>query len=131
MQETNKMAQAIRPGTVIFTGNRERLVRFYAPLTGLDVRVDDDKVAVLASDEFELVIHSLAGEPPGEASQPRNDAYLKPFFPVRSLSEAREQARALGGELGPATEEWMARGFRACEAVDPDGNRIQFREVAP
>lgn len=72
-----------------------------------------------------------AGEPPGTVSRPRDDAHLKPFFPVKSLSQARERARALGGELGPATEEWTAHGFRACEAVDPDGNRIQFREIAP
>lgn len=122
---------ATGPGTVVFTGDKERLVAFYASVTGLDLRVHDDEVAVLASDEFELVIHALAGEPPGMASRPRDDVHLKPFFPVKSLSEARERARALGGELGPASEEWTARGFRACEAVDPDGNRIQFRETAP
>ena len=47
-----------------------------------------------------------------------------------SLSEAREKAAALGGQLRAAEEEWTARGFRACEAIDPDGNVIQFREEA-
>jgi hypothetical protein len=28
-------------------------------------------------------------------------------------------------------KEWSARGFRACETVDPEGNVIQFREDAP
>jgi hypothetical protein len=37
---------------------------------------------------------------------------------------------ALGGRLSPAAEEWRGRGFRACEAIDPDGNPIQFREDA-
>jgi len=54
----------------------------------------------------------------------------KPFFPVTSLSKARERAVALGGQLRPRSEEWEARGFRACEAIDPDGNVIQFREDA-
>lgn len=125
------MRQSIRPGTVIFTGDKNRLVRFYEPMTGLKVRVDDGDVTVLASDEFELVIHALRSESQVQASRPRDDAYVKPFFPVKSLSEARECAAALGGQLSPATEEWEARGFRACEAIDPDGNRIQFREIAP
>jgi len=76
--------------------------------------------------------------PPNEASesavdgppQVRQDSYIKPFFPVLNLSEARERAAALGGQLRPAEEEWTARGFRACEAIDPDGNVIQFREEA-
>jgi hypothetical protein len=78
------------------------------------------------------VIHSLSREP--AASKPplaRDDSYIKPFFPVKSLSEAREIATALGGQLRPQNEEWEARGFRACEAIDPDGNVIQFREVVP
>lgn len=28
-------------------------------------------------------------------------------------------------------EEWAARGFRACDGVDPEGNVLQFREPAP
>ena len=65
-----------------------------------------------------------------EAPRVREDSYIKPFFPVNSLSEARERAVALGGQLRPPNEEWEARGFRACEAIDPDGNVIQFREDA-
>ena len=60
----------------------------------------------------------------------REDSCIKPFFPVRSLAEAREHAAATGGKLRPQSAEWEARGFRACEAIDPDGNVIQFREEA-
>ena len=35
----------------------------------------------------------------------------------------------LGGSLEPVEKEWSWRGFRASEAVDPDGNVIQFREA--
>jgi predicted enzyme related to lactoylglutathione lyase len=120
-----------RPGAVIFTGDKERLTSFYQAMTDLPIRVSDATVTVLASDHFELVIHALAGEAPGQASAAREDVYLKPFFPVASLTEARKKAESLGGKLRPADEEWQARGFRASEAVDPDGNVIQFRQDAP
>lgn len=97
---------------------------------GCTCEVDED-VIVLASDEFELVIHALQGEPSGRQPPPaREDVYIKPFFPVPSLATARDTAAALGGQLRPSNEEWEARGFRACEATDPDGNVIQFRERA-
>ncbi|HEX7296460.1 MAG TPA: VOC family protein [Pyrinomonadaceae bacterium] len=119
----------IRPGAVIFTGDHKRLAKFYEAVTGLPVHFTDDGIQVLASDTFELVIHALGSEPAvSDPPRVREDTYIKPFFPVKSLAEVREKATALGGRLRPASEEWEARGFRACEAVDPDGNVIQFRE---
>ena len=127
----SEMQQSGRPGAVIFTGDKDRLAAFYQAVTGLPVRESDESITVLATEHFELVIHALAGEPRGRASAAREEAYVKPFFPVVSLAEARRMAESLGGKLRPAHEEWEAREFRACEAVDPDGNVIQFREVAP
>jgi predicted enzyme related to lactoylglutathione lyase len=119
----------IRPGAVIFTGDHKRLAKFYEALTGLTVRFADEGITVLGSETFELVIHSLPNEPAvSDPPRVREDTYIKPFFPVESLSETREKAAALGGKLRPQSEEWEARGFRACEAIDPDGNVIQFRE---
>lgn len=83
------MNRNVRPGSVIFTGDKKRLTGFYQAMTGLPVREEDDRVTVLASEHFELVIHSLAGEAPGHASAARQDVYVKPFFPVASLAEAR------------------------------------------
>ena len=120
-----------RLGAVIFTGDKDRLARFYQAVTGLKVSAEDHDVTVLASDAFELVIHALPGEPVNQAVPPDREAYVKPFFPVVSLSETRKRVAALGGRLRPADEEWSARGFRACEGVDPDGNPIQFREAVP
>ena len=123
------MTTKIRPGAVIFTGNHQRLAKFYQAVTGLPVSFTDDTLTVLGSDTYELVIHALSGEPAVSEPPPaREDSYIKPFFPVNSLSEARERAAAFGGKLRPENEEWTARGFRACEAIDPDGNVIQFRE---
>jgi predicted enzyme related to lactoylglutathione lyase len=124
------MSTTIKPGVVIFTGDHKRLAKFYEGMTGLTVSFSDDQITVLDSDTLELVIHSIRGEP--AVSKPlrvREDGYIKPFFPVSSLSEAREKAAALGGQLRPQSAEWSGRGFRACEATDPDGNVIQFREA--
>jgi predicted enzyme related to lactoylglutathione lyase len=125
------MLTNVRPGAVIFTGNHKRLAKFYQAMTGLPVSFTDDKHTVLASDTFELVIHFISTAQTVSAPPvAREDSYIKPFFPARSLSEAREKAVALGGRLRPQSAEWSARGFRACEAIDPDGNVIQFREEA-
>ena len=124
------MANTTRVGTVIFTGGKDRLARFYEAVTGLEISTEDDKVTVLTSEEFELVIHALPGEPVNQAMQRQREAYVKPFFPVKSLAETRKRAADFGGQLSPANEEWEARGFRACEAIDPDGNPIQFRETS-
>jgi predicted enzyme related to lactoylglutathione lyase len=128
----NLMITNIKPGPVIFSGDHQRLAKFYEAMTGLAVHFMDDNITVLGSETFELVIHSLSGEPAtSEPPSVRKDSYIKPFFPVTTLSEAREKAAALGGQLRPRSEEWTARGFRACDATDPDGNVIQFREDAP
>jgi predicted enzyme related to lactoylglutathione lyase len=124
------MPHTARFGTVIFTGDKDRLVRFYEAVAAMGISVSDAEVTVLTSDAFELVIHTLRDEPASVHSLPGRESYVKPFFPVASLSETRQRAAALGGRLSPADEEWEARGFRACEAIDPDGNPIQFRESA-
>lgn len=123
------MSENIRPGAVIFTGDHKRLAKFYEAVTGLPVRFTDDGIIVLASDTFELVIHTLKNRPSiSDPPRVREDTHIKPFFPVRSLAEVREKAAAFGGQLRPENEEWKARDFRACEAIDPDGNVVQFRQ---
>lgn len=123
------MAASARYGAVIFAADPERLVDFYTAVTGLAVELADEAVVVLGSRMFELVIHKLAGAPvPGDPPAARQDSYLKPFFPVASLAAARAAAATFGGRLQPADKEWRGRGFLACEAVDPEGNVIQFRE---
>lgn len=121
----------VRPGAVIFTHDHRRLAKFYEVVTGLSVSLADDQIVVLRSETFELVIHLIPNEPVvAEPPRVREDAHIKPFFPVKSLAEAREKAATVGGSLRAADREWSARGFRACEATDPDGNVIQFREEA-
>ena len=49
---------------------------------------------------------------------------------VTSLAVARQQARALGGGMGPPARGWTARNFRACAGFDPEGHVFQAREWA-
>ena len=124
------MDKSARFGTVIFAANHRRLADFYAAVANLHVQLTDDTVAVLQSEGYELVIHRLAGEPEGVPASPRQDGYIKPFFPVADLALARRRVTAFGGQADPPDQEWAARGFRACEAIDPEGNAIQFRQAA-
>ena len=122
------MNTEVIPGAVIFTHDHTRLAKFYEAVTGMTVTFADDQITVLRSEIFELVLHAIRGEPVvKEPPDVREDFYIKPFFVVASLAETRELAAAHGGRLRPADNEWEGRGFRACEAVDPDGNVIQFR----
>jgi predicted enzyme related to lactoylglutathione lyase len=118
-------------GVVIFTGDVDRLTRFYQEVAGLK-RVSRDKThAVLESATFQVVVHAISGEAtPTNPPTAREDGYIKPFFPVKRLAEARERAATLGGMLRSPSAEWEARGFRACDGTDPDGNVIQCRESA-
>ncbi len=140
------MATSIRPGAVIFARDQARLAQFYRALGSLARESGDDSHTVLGSATFELVLHALSGEPPAPSASasastsasasastspsPREDACVKLFFPVASLAHAREQAATLGGRLHPPAREWVGRGFRACDGVDPEGNVIQCREPA-
>lgn len=77
-----------RAGVVIFTGDHERLAKFYEGVTELPITFADETINVLASEAFELMIHSLPSEPAvSEPAMPRVDVYVKPFFPVASLSD--------------------------------------------
>ena len=124
-----------KPGAVIFAADQARLAKFYEALTGMVPQVSDAQHTVLESESFQLVLHALRGEPSvssssGEPPPAREDTYIKPFFPVASLAEARAKAASLGGRLKPESAEWEARGFRAVDGVDPEGNVIQVRQDA-
>lgn len=121
-------------GAVIFAQDVDRVARFYETLLMMSPVHVEQGLRVIASDRMELVIHAL---PPDQTSVPvavevpeaREDTYIKPFFVVTSLSEARQLAPSLGGYVLPPDREFVARRFRACNACDPEGNVVQFREL--
>lgn len=129
------MSRLPAPSAVVFVADVERMTRFYQTVAAMTLLSGDAAHSVLEVEHFQLVIHALSGEPkvvPGPNGEVpvRGDTYIKVCLPVRSLSAARTLAASLGGLLQPAEREWVAeaRGFRACDGHDPEGNVFQLRE---
>ena len=123
-----------KPCAVLFVDDVPRLTRFYQELAQMSLVHRDASHAVLEVDGLELVIHALPPRPadpdhPGSQVEVREDSYLKLCFPVPSIAGARAVAATLGGAIGPPAKEWGARGFRACDGNDPEGNVLQVREA--
>lgn len=125
------MNAVIKPAAVVFAADPARLARFYVAMTGLSVVTEDRQHTVLESETFQLVLHAMSGDHAVESPPVvREDACIKLAFPVASLAQARATAATLGGQVYPLSHEWQARGFRACDGIDPEGNVVQFREIA-
>lgn len=129
------MPSELKPGAVVFARNPERVARFYEELVPMAVAQVEREYIVLECECIQLVIHAIPKrvadsiditEPPSV----REQTPIKLFFPVASLADARVKAALLGGQLGPSRNEWEARGFRACDGHDPEGNVFQLRQDA-
>lgn len=124
-----------KPSVVIFAKNVLQLAQFYRELVGMsEVHQDKDHV-VLDDAGFQVVIHGIPQKIAAsiQISQPpsiRDNTTLKFCLPVSSIGFARAKASELGGAVGPIGKEWAARGFRACDGHDPEGNVFQVRESA-
>lgn len=121
-------------GAVIFAKDIRRVAAFYEHLCALAVVDAHSDHIVLESGAVQLVIHGIPlriaqdihiTQPPAV----REETPIKLFFPVASLAEARALAAQWGGQLLPVGREWEARGFRACDGHDPEGNVVQFRQA--
>lgn len=126
------MSHGPKPSVVLFVSDVARVSVFYRELAAMQVAFADDDHVVLAVDGFELVVHRLFGEPENDANfevTPRDDSYSKLCLPVRDIESARGTAARLGGSIKPQSFEWSARGFRACDGHDPEGNVIQVRQA--
>jgi predicted enzyme related to lactoylglutathione lyase len=124
-----------KPSAVVFVANVPRMTQFYQTLASMALLHEDERHAVLELEGFQLVIHALKGAPDTGAApvgqlHVREDTYIKVCLPVESIAAARTTAARLGGTIRPAASEWEARGFRACEGHDPEGNVLQVRENA-
>jgi catechol 2,3-dioxygenase-like lactoylglutathione lyase family enzyme len=123
------------PSVVIFVRDVRAMSEFYRSVASMDVVVEHADHAILEIPGFQLVIHSLWGEPapqrlPEGPVVVREDSYIKVCLPVGSIATARARAVSGGGSIKPEPQEWEARGFRACDGHDPEGNVFQVRENA-
>ena len=127
------MSGPAKAGLFIYAKDLARLSGFYESLLGM-IRVHSAlDLVVLRSPDIQLTLHaipesiaaSIAVSTPPEK---RDGAALKFFFTVPSIAVALADAPVLGGEVLP--ERWHGPGFKACNAVDPEGNIFQLRESA-
>ncbi|MEA2336159.1 MAG: hypothetical protein QOE82_166 [Thermoanaerobaculia bacterium] len=121
-----------KPSVVVFVADVRRMTTFYRELAAMTVLVEDEGHTVMEVEGFQLVVHKLSGEPQVAEGQVRvrQDSYVKLCLPVASIAAARSIAEANGGAIKSPEHEWEARGFRACDGHDPEGNVIQVREAA-
>lgn len=124
-----------KPSVVIFAKSVLKLATFYQEVATMTVVHQDKDHIVLDQADFQVVIHGIPkaisarihiAEPP----QVREETPIKVCLPVAGIDHARTKAAELGGHVGPKTKEWEARGFRACDGYDPEGNVFQVRECA-
>jgi len=123
------------PSVVLFVADVSRMTGFYQTVASMTFVSGDDSHSVLELEHLQLVVHAVGGRRKSVARargriKIRRDAHVKVCLPVGSIASAREHAAALGGRLHPPDREWEARGFRACDGHDPEGNVFQVREPA-
>ena len=123
------------PSVVLFVADVPCMTHFYQTVASMALVSQDSDHAILELAGVELVIHALRGEPqvlplPDGHVRIREDSYVKVCLPVQSIADARSKVAALGGALQPSAKEWQARGFRACDGHDPEGNVWQARTSA-
>ncbi|MFY1663361.1 VOC family protein [Pseudomonas sp. Pseu.R1] len=122
-------------GAVLFAKDLPRVAAFYRELLGMTQTVTENRLIVLESEVYQLVIHGIPKAvcdrinitaPP----ERRENTALKLVFPVKSLAETRAAAPALGGHVDAPSGQFSTRGFTACDGFDPEGTVVQFRERA-
>lgn len=124
-----------KPSAVVFAKDVEKLAAFYAETAGLARLETGTAHVVLDGEAMQLVVHGIPAAVAARieiASPPlrRESTPIKLCLPVANLAAARRIASAHGGVIDPSANEWAARGFRACDGHDPEGNVVQFREPA-
>ncbi|HRI18661.1 MAG TPA: VOC family protein [Burkholderiaceae bacterium] len=129
-------ASIAQAGAVVFAKNLPTMARFYRELLGMAVLHSEADHVVLEGAGIQLVIHAIPKRIAAQiviADPPvaRDETPIKLFFAVTSLADARVRAASLGGRLAPPGKQWSARGFTACDGVDPEGNMLQLRQTGP
>ena len=126
------MSYESRTGAVLFAKGIDRIANFYSAVLGLtEVNRDGDHI-LLESPGFQLVVHRIPGDrattveittPPAR----RASAAFKPVFFVGDIAQIRAVVGKHGGVMEPVEKEWSFNGVLVCDALDPEGNVIQFR----
>ena len=117
-----------------FASELDQVAAFYSNVLGLHEASRDDDHILLESPGFQLVVHRIPAHSAAtvQVEEPpirRATAAMKPVFFVPSLVSVRTTVGAHGGTMEPRDKEWSFNGVPVCDAIDPEGNVIQFREM--
>ena len=128
------MSQPVPYGVVIYAKNYHALATFYEHVAGLTQREVDKGYVVLEAPSFQLIIVQIPDRiaaaitiesPPRK----RENTPIKLLLNVRSIQNARQTAKGLGGELYGAEKEWTFNDVKRCDGIDPEGNVFQLQEA--
>lgn len=133
---SNALTEILSVAAVIFVSNVQRVRDFYRAVVTMNLAEDQPNYAILTIPGFELVIHGIPGEldsslTSNEVPEVREECNLKLCLPVECIQEARARAVGLGGFIKAEEYEWSARGVKACDGYDPEGNVFQVRAALP
>ena len=122
-------------GLVIFAKNKELVSSFYQQALGLKLEESDKTHELLVGQGHEVVVHAISkayansieiASPP----VPRDETPMKPTFVVEDLEVVSSAAKSTGGFLKPLKQAWKFRGFVVLDGWDPEGNIVQFKQLA-
>ncbi len=123
-------------GFVLYSLDPHTLARFYAQVLGWPISEQQPDYLQLEHQGMELTLIQVPAaiaarivlqDPP----LPRSDSACKPVFWTVDLDLAREHAAQAGGRLHEAEREWLFKGARVCDGIDPEGNVFQLRQTLP
>jgi len=122
-------------GIVIFAKQIDKMSKFYQHVLNAEVAESANSHVVLSAKGVEVVIHGIPKDVASsiaidEPPQLRAAAVFKPVFTIESLAHVRKASNQYGGGLKAMTDAWDIRGAIVLDGWDPEGNVIQFKEVA-
>src|SRR5262245_3565120 len=129
------MEKPVPYGAVIYAKDFRALASFYEHVAGLTPREVDEEYVLLETPFFQLVILQIperiaANITIEKPPRKRENTPIKLFLNVTSIENARQTAKALGGELNGAEMEWKFHGVKRCDGIDPEGNVFQLQETS-
>ena len=120
---------------VVYAKDLDRMVAFYTALgLSLDETAHGEYAILIGGAESELSIVQIPeriasqirlSDPP----QARESTPIKLVFFVPSIDATLAAASLLGGRVNEGSKRWQFRGHAVQDAVDPEGNVYQLREV--
>jgi len=119
----------------VYAQDIERVAEFYRRTLSRPVLEREPGFVVVGDASLEVAVvrmaEALAKETPlSTPPRVRRDTALKASFLVADLEHARAEAEAAGGATKPVRAAWEWRGQLHLDGHDPEGNVVQFRQLA-